>query len=590
MTHESRFSRVISCARQEFAGLADKYADRLAIALVTAVIAGAIFRALLIPGHFSLWAYGDAQMYNAGVHFANEGYVAHYFLPEINPGNPHGLIPNNGPNGRYSHYPALHAIANGLLISAAYQLNVQDDVLIKQGIQVFYILCVAAGIAAYFAALNRLYGRSIAAIFSIFLALSPLVAGYSDSLCDQPFNIFLLGIFFYVYVAHWDRADQNRRDFSPLIALVAFLVSRNSIEPIVVVLGFGLLYGYCMNLANGRSLYSAARHYLTSIALPISVGLAIHFYQSYLDFGNFKDFYDHWMNLHDAKFDFSNVSISRSSLFAKYLVGIQGVATFSALVLFLAVCLISLLIASRRSVDSINRAVVFRKIGFAFSFAAGFVAFPLLFPQQATAMIGYSAYFVYLPTFLIGVVLLMDRGAFPPPLFLRSQGESRALWIVDKLRPLGSTIWIIYFAVTVSAKGVSVLLLPQDVTNLEKRHAWGFSLARPEPLAIAARSDVRQAVREATRPTDILVFPASESGASAREVDPLIEFYLQRHGITARNDADLKLVCQVLESDRARLAGSFKKYVKPNLYLLPALSAGMNGEKITAQLRKYDCD
>ena len=48
---------------------------------------------------WSFWAYGDAQMLNAGIHFRDEGFVKHNFLPLVNPGYVHDLISNNLPNG-----------------------------------------------------------------------------------------------------------------------------------------------------------------------------------------------------------------------------------------------------------------------------------------------------------------------------------------------------------------------------------------------------------------------------------------------------------------------------------------------------------
>jgi hypothetical protein len=576
----------------------DKAAVRVAFIVGLVVLSGLIFRVILIPSHFSQWAYGDAQMYNAGVHFAHEGFAAHYFLPEINPGNPHSFIANNGPNGRYSHYPALHAIVNGLLIKAAYSLGVTDDVPIKQYIQVVYLLLASMGILAYFATLRRLYGDLLAAIFGIFLLLSPWLTGYGDSLCDQPLNILLSGLFFFAVVRYWDNAI--RRTFSPAIAIIAFLLSRNSIEMMPVALTFSLLYGILMSVGTQSSpgfvasrrvaLRSAIAHFCASVAAPIFIGLAIHLYQSYLDFGNFNDFSAHWTALYTNRFNISSISVSRSSYLWQYLTVTANTPYFMSLVAFLLVCLVIFALSGKIE-DPTCRAAVFRKLGFIFSFGAGFIAFPLLFPQQAVYMHAYTPAYVYVPVFLSGLVVVALLDIYPAGLIPEScRGHRLDSPGIRATRAIAALAWIALFAAKVSAEGIVLLASPLSVIDVDDHHEWGFFGGHPEQIAIYANPEIRRTIDQASQPTDILVFPFEQKTIEAHEVSALVEYYLQRHAVVSQNQDDLRHICQILDRDRLRLAGKFKKYVVPKVIIMPTMSAETTGAELAEKLRTYDCN
>ena len=77
-------------------------------------------------GYFSFWATGDAQTFNAAMNFFNFGFINNNFLPLISPGSTHDLVFNNGPNGRYFHYPAIHSSLLGILfifMNYIYEIN-----------------------------------------------------------------------------------------------------------------------------------------------------------------------------------------------------------------------------------------------------------------------------------------------------------------------------------------------------------------------------------------------------------------------------------------------------------------------------------
>ena len=493
--------------------------------------------------------------------------------------------------------PALHAIVNGLLIKAAYSLGVTDDVPIKQYIQVVYLLLASIGILAYFAALRRLYGDLLAAAFSIFLLLSPWLTGYGDSLCDQPLNILLSGLFFFAVVRYWDNAA--RRAFSPAIAIIAFLLSRNSIEMMPVALTFSLLYGILMAVAAQRpsgftaSRFAALRfavlHFCVSVAAPIFIGLTIHLYQSYLDFGNFNDYYTHWTTLYATRFNLSSISVSRSSYLWQYLTVTANTLSFMSLLAFLLICLVIFALSGKIE-DPTCRAAVFRKLGFIFSFGAGFIAFPLLFPQQAVYMHAYTPAYVYVPVFLSGLVVVALLDIYPAGLMPESWRAHRLPTAgIRATRVIAALAWIALFAAKVSAEGIVLLASPLSVIDVDDRHEWGFFGGHPEEIAIYARPEIRRAIDQASQPADILVFPFEQKTIEAHEVSALVEFYLQRHAVVSQNQDDLRHICQILDRDRLRLTGKFKKYVVPKVIIMPTMSAEMTGVELADKLRIGDC-
>ena len=263
------------------------------------ILSGFLYRIVYVPMHYSIWAFGDAQSYNAGVHFAREGFFDHYFLPMVSPGDPNSLIPNNGPNGHYANYPMLEPILNGLGIKFAYRLGIHDDQKIRRLLEVFYVLCTSIGVLAMYFALSRLYTGIIASLFALYWLISPWVTGFGDSPCDQPLDICFLGLLSFELVRSGETYFD--RKFSASLAVLCFLISRNGIEISIMSGPFCLIYLLADALGRRRSISSTIKFWIVNVALPILAGLGLHIWQGYLDFANTQSFYDHWRAIFDAK-------------------------------------------------------------------------------------------------------------------------------------------------------------------------------------------------------------------------------------------------------------------------------------------------
>jgi hypothetical protein len=559
----NRLRRVAdSTAPGSWLATAERSLPRLGAAVCLIALTGMIFRALLIPTHFSVWAYGDAQMFNAGVHFAHEGFFAHFFLPEIDPGNPHSFIANNGPNGRYSHYPALHAIVNGVVIFVANRFGVSDVVALKQALQVVYLVVVALGLLGYFAAIKRVCGAVPATLFTVFLVTSPWVTGFGDSLCDQALNIALAGAYLALIVARFDEATLP--GFSGSIALVVFLLSRNSIEALPLCLIFALLYGTVMTRVRARPIRPFAVFYASTIVAPIAIGLGLQFVQTYHDFGSREAFMAHWKVVFQSRvgvtgYDTLHLSQFLHIRFGDVVVALVLVAVFAA---FLA--------AAAKDAGA-RRHAVMQKSAFALAFALGFLAFPFAMPLQALVMQPYTPAFLYVPMMLLVLVAVFASG---PSWWdwLRSK-DGR---VAAAVRAVSACAAVLFIAATVTRAGLALLFDPLSVTG--PSYFWALDSVDRQKLAYYAKPEIRGVLAEITRPTDILLFPADFQGGDPHEVNPIVEFYTQRHGVIASSAWNLDYICGVLSRDRRRLQGTWRYYVRPNLFVVPDTSKNISVE------------
>ena len=538
-------------------------------ALIGAVLLRRIF---VSPAHFSVWAFGDAQYYNAGRHFAEEGFAAHHFLPQVDPGNPHSLIANNGPNGRYPHYPALQALLNGLGIEAAYLAGIGDDVAIKRGLQLFYVAISFAGIAFLFLALSRVYGDSLAGLTALFLMLSPWMTGFADNLTDQPVDILFWGLLLWTCVKVY--GEGVGKNFHLGLAALSFLISQNGIEIPMFAWVFPLVYGMIAAAGGETPFGRVAASWALSVALPIACGFILHFGQVFWDFGAVA-FLRTWLGVFRGRGGITHTAIGRIANYIR----LTGTAYFGAALALFVIWGVFWLIAMRRAAPELKKRL-YGKIGFALAFAAGMWVFPSLLPIQAGDMWPYSGVYTYAPAFLCGLVFLMDHDV------VVSYGLASLPW--RRLPGALGAAWCLYSFVSVGGRGLRVLASPLSMTRSPASSFWNIMEKEPSQVAVFSRPDVRSAIQKATAPTDILIFPPEFQGPSPIYMSPVIEFYLRRHCI-CWPEAELGDLCRFLESDRKRQEGRFKAYVRPRLFLLPHVAAREPASGIVAGMREYRC-
>ncbi|MDP9024804.1 MAG: hypothetical protein M3N13_05495 [Candidatus Eremiobacteraeota bacterium] len=549
---------------------AERVLPRIGAAICIVVLTGLIFRALLVPTHFSVWAYGDAQMFNAGEHFAHEGFVAHDFLPEIDPGNPHSFIVNNGPNGRYAHYPALHAIVNGVLIYAAERLGFRDVVQVKAGLQVVYLSIVALGLLGYFGAIKRVCGALVATLFTVFLASSPWVTGFGDSLCDQALNIALLGAYLLVVVRRFESGTPAA--FNGWIALLVFLMARNSIELLPLCLVFTLFYGLVMNAVNGRALRRIAVFYVSSVVAPLVLALGLQFYQSYIDLGGREPFLSHWNTV------FLNRVGVRGYDFTHFYQFLTIRAVESLVLVVLMLFLGAVLFAAARDGQEPRRRHVMQKAGFLLALALGFTAFPTIMPLQALLMQPYTPAYVYVPMMLLALATAISSGPSWWDWLPRRNAR-----LIAATRLATASVAIVFVISSVTWSGLALLVDPLSVTR-PSDYFWALNTFDRQKLAYFSQPDVRGAVAQFTRGTDILLFPPDFQGGDPHEVNPIIEFYIQRHGVIASGQWNLDYICRVITRDRIRLEGTWKAYSRPTLYVVPETSPQLSADDFARRL------
>lgn len=541
------------------------------------IISSLIYRIVFVPMHYSIWAFGDAQSYNAGVHFAREGFFAHYFLPMVSPGVPNSLIPNNGPNGHYANYPMLEPILNGLGIKLANRLGIHDDQTIRRLLEVFYVFCTSIGVLAMYFALLRLYNGFIASLFSLYWLSSPWVTGFGDSPCDQPLDICFLGLLAFFLVKSGE-IYFDRRFFLPL-AVVCFLISRNGIEIGFMSGPFCLIYLLTDALGRGRSLSVAIKFWIVNVVLPILVGLGLHIWQGYLDFGNSQSFYNHWRAIFEAK---GNLKTSLEPLrFWSFLASYPyNKLRFIILMIFIFLGGMLFIVALRKR--KLINPEIFNKIGFPVAFSIGALAFPIIFVIQVSAMSWYSTAYIYLPFFLCSLVFLMDRG------IIDSYAGNVAL-----LRPylrIGcfsmASILIAFGFITIVKPGLALLVNPLDITSNSPLF-WNVTRAQRAQIAIISRSDVRSAIKEVAAPNDILIFPPDYATITKVETSSILELYLQRHAIVRTPDQLPTLLLQ-LKLDQPRMEKTFRYYSVPNIWIMPLINPTETGKEIAMGMKQYD--
>ena len=265
-------------------------------------------------GVFSFWAYGDAQMLNAGISFARTGFIENHFLPLINPGPTHSLIPNNGPNGRYFHYPALHAILIGLVVKLIDLLRgnsgTSPETIKNYSQQLFSIISLISLYLNYYW-LKVFVKPKIALVGMITLTISGFYPKFGISLCDQPMHylflsLTLIGVTKILLTPTSEFL--HKRSQNILVAIVVFLSARNSIETPIILF---VVISTCIVAHRVGSYKSSILWIVKYVVSPICFAISIQIFQSYLEFSNLNSFAAHWTDLASTRFSIKDLGSRR---------------------------------------------------------------------------------------------------------------------------------------------------------------------------------------------------------------------------------------------------------------------------------------
>jgi hypothetical protein len=483
--------------------------------MVMAIFTFATIRALN-EYRWSFWAYGDAQMLNAGLHFRNEGFIKHHFLPLVNPGHVHNLIPNNGPNGRYSHYPALHAVIIGFLG------NFFDNPLIPSRIMAIFFGSVS--VFFWYLTIRNLYGSTAGLISGLFIGISVLSLEFIDALCGQPYDEFFRASAVFLFLLVETRRDglgslRARLCYLGLWGLM-FLESLNSVEYIPFLflfpLGAYLLWGRFKESIGKLALFASA---------PI-LGLSIHLLQTATEFGGIDRVVSDWKDVITNRVTSQSVGFhtgalggllalyfERLSTLTQYLITYLLSNYWQALAGFLLFVALRFFGKHRQIFDVIqgDKARIWMVL---FVSSLGFLLF---LPAHSYNMRDYIPKHIF-PSFSI---LFGLAGQFFVGRFSDATRSGRL--------PRFSFPTLLY------AMGIVLIALPfvkigkyiAGYPNLLNTPKWAI-----EEMALSDWSDrILQAriIQMKTSPGDIILVPENSRGNSDYEANAVEEYYAQRH-------------------------------------------------------------
>ena len=491
----------------------------VAIAFLVAIFWWTAYTILSNSGIFSLWAYGDAQMLNAGIHFAREGFLANNFLPLVNPGSPHSLVENNGTNGRYFHYPALHALVVGVIVKLVDLIRSEPTTSleeIKNFAQLFFALISVTALYLNFLWLKNYVSNTFSILGLITITLSGFYTNFGISLCDQPLHYLFFSINLILISKLLNQATLNlfsNRRLNLIICVNLFFATRNSIETPILIFTLNVA---AILIFDFQFRVTCIKWVLKFQASPILLAIVIQFVQARLEFATFADFYNHWRNLSATRFSLSEIGNLNMILkiFDKY--------SMPQFVIFL-LCVITLLIVKQRTKKSSTGKKIFESILLAYIFSL-FVLI-LLLPRQMFYMSDYVLYYFNFATVMTLIIL------------------SKYLL---KFRYL--VIFTILFIelISLSSSGKSALALRQDPKFLEftsvfehkSRKWWGGSDTSWKSIPLL-KSQFFDTISRLTESKDLIVLPERFRGNSTGESNSVLEFYIQRHAITSQDNIQL---------------------------------------------------
>jgi hypothetical protein len=486
--------------------------DLIALLFVLAIFLFTTARAIN-EYRWSYWAYGDAQMLNAGIHFRDDGFLKHYFLPLVNPGYIHDLIPNNLPIGHYTHYPALHAVIIGMVGHF-----LEDPLILSRLVAVFF---GSLSLLFWYLFARKTFGRGVALLSSFFIGLSIINLEFIDALCGQPYDEFFRFsvLFLFVTLASIETTTHTWRRFilAVLICLLLLLESLNSIEYIVYLWLFIFGYYYLNQKLN------ISRHRMALFFFAPIIGFLLHFVQTVFDYGGIKGVIQDWGSIIINRITAQAAGVhpaSRGS-YCNYLVNLLGyfVQYLWNNYKLAIVASIPFLIFSAVQFKKNPGSLYDVKSKILLLLLLCGISFYILLPFHSYLMRDYSFKHIF-PFFAI---LFALSGSFYLSKFIEAVKSDRK--ILQKWFRL--ICFLAGFLFTVhpfieTAKYVmqypNLLDSPKWAMNDKKSlHEW------------VVRIDQARFIRANTMPGDIVMVPQSFGGNSTLEARPIEEYYAQRH-------------------------------------------------------------
>lgn len=187
---------------------------------------------------WSAWAIGDAQNLNASLHFSQEGFRKHYFLPYYHPGYIGQSCGSETSLGYYTHYPPLSAILNGVIA------KIFGNDLFK--FKFIAILFTLAGLFLWYEIVSILIEKSIALVSIILIGSSAGFLQFTD--CVSPYGyseFFVFGTLLFFLLS---LKENNKSKILYLFLSWVFLLleSLNSFDYIffcaIFIVGYKILF------------------------------------------------------------------------------------------------------------------------------------------------------------------------------------------------------------------------------------------------------------------------------------------------------------------------------------------------------------
>ncbi|MEW6041035.1 MAG: hypothetical protein AB1633_05900, partial [Elusimicrobiota bacterium] len=168
---------------------------------------------------WNLWGFGDAQELNAAIHYVNEGFLKHFFLPIYNPGYLGLGGWNMSEPGYYTHYHGLPST----ILGAGIKIFGENRFLFR----CIMIFLSVIGLLFWFRTVSVLFNEKNALIFVIFMGISTSFLDLIDGLCGVSYDEFYLPAAIYFFIL----ADRNKKPFFLLFTwFFTFLQSINTFD------------------------------------------------------------------------------------------------------------------------------------------------------------------------------------------------------------------------------------------------------------------------------------------------------------------------------------------------------------------------
>ena len=505
-----------------------------AIAFLGAIFSSTVYQLLSQKGIFSFWAYGDAQMLNAGIHFARDGFFQNHFLPMTSPGLPHSLIENNGLNGRYFHYPALHALLVGIVVKIidlvrGHTTTPVEE--IKNVAQAFFALISLTSLYLNFLWLKKITSRALSLLGLVAITTGGFFTNFGISLCDQPLHYFFLSLNLLLIAKILNQTRKNLFSNTRLnlgIGTVIFLAARNSIETPIIIL---ILNSTAIIILGCKTSSTYVKWIFQFLLTPILLAMTIQMVQARLEFQSFAEFLNHWTKLSTTRFPLAEVGDFNLILqFVKML----KPQTISLLVLVSVLLIVQ---QKRRFKDSqsVGTLVVL-------SYIFGLIILVLLVPRQMFYMSDYATYYFNHALILSAAVMLHRT-----PKFRHTITTAALLIEVTALLNSGTS--------SIAVKNAPKFLESKSVFEAKSQRWWGGTASSWKQISLLGPSAISN-ISSATNSGDIIVLPDEFTGNSAGESNAVLEFYSQRHGITVQDNSVIQ--CNDLNKIVPGISGIYK--------------------------------